>query len=118
MLTRRTATVTISAPAASCAWAMTAKDEYLPVPTISRDVNVRPAMTSGSGVAMGLVLLSETPPGLATTDEVDDLDLVALADHGRVEHRTPHNDEVVLDRDATGVDRQHREQGRNGHRTV
>jgi hypothetical protein len=44
MLTRRTATVIISAPEASCAWTMTAGDEYLPVPTISRDVNVLSAM--------------------------------------------------------------------------
>ena len=40
MFTRRTATVTISAPDASCACAMTGVDGYLPVPTISRDVNV------------------------------------------------------------------------------
>jgi hypothetical protein len=33
---------------------MTAKDEYLPVPTINREVNERPAMTSGSWLAMGL----------------------------------------------------------------
>ena len=44
MFTRRTATVTMSAPDASCARCMTANDEYLPVPTIRRDANSRPAM--------------------------------------------------------------------------
>src|SRR5687767_5608575 len=43
MLTRRTATVTISAPDASTAAAFWAKSLYLPVPTISRDLKVRPA---------------------------------------------------------------------------
>ena len=41
--TRRTATVTISAPDASSAAAFCAKSLYLPVPTISREVKVRPA---------------------------------------------------------------------------
>jgi hypothetical protein len=43
MLTRRTATVTISAPDASTAAAFCSKLLYLPVPTISREVKVRPA---------------------------------------------------------------------------
>jgi hypothetical protein len=42
-LTRRTATVTISAPEASTAAAFCSKFLYLPVPTISREVKVRPA---------------------------------------------------------------------------
>ncbi len=43
MFTRRTATVTISAPDASSAAAFCAKLLYLPVPTMRRDVKVRPA---------------------------------------------------------------------------
>ena len=43
----RTATVTIWVPDAACARAMTACDGYLPLPTISRDENVRPAMVNG-----------------------------------------------------------------------
>jgi hypothetical protein len=35
----------MSAPEAVCAWAMTVFDGYFPVPTISRDLNVLPAMT-------------------------------------------------------------------------
>src|SRR5687767_5242779 len=50
MFTRRTATVTMSAPDASCARAMTGCDGYLPVPMISRDWNVRPAITNGESV--------------------------------------------------------------------
>ena len=67
MFTRRTATVTISAPEASCACIITACDGYLPVPMIRREVNVRPAIVSGS-------------MRLSATDEVDDLDLVAVVD--------------------------------------
>src|SRR5438552_5120582 len=43
MLTRRTATVTISAPEAATAAAFSSKLLYLPVPTISREVKRRPA---------------------------------------------------------------------------
>ena len=48
MFTRRTATVIMSAPEASCACTITAGDEYLPVPTISRDENVLSAMVNRS----------------------------------------------------------------------
>src|SRR5882724_11183212 len=48
--TRRTATVTMSAPDATCARAISAKLRYFPVPTISRDANARPAMTSWSDI--------------------------------------------------------------------
>src|SRR5947207_287056 len=65
MLTRRTATVTISAPEASCACTITALEGYLPVPTMRRDVKVRPARTKAS-------------IALASTHEVHDLDLVAV----------------------------------------
>ena len=68
MFTRRTATVTMSAPEASCACAITACDGYLPVPTISRDVNVRPAIDEGG----------PDHRRLPAADEVDDLDLVAV----------------------------------------
>jgi len=40
MFTRRTATVIISAPEASCACTMMAGDEYLPVPPMRREENV------------------------------------------------------------------------------
>src|SRR5690242_12075098 len=46
--TRRTATVTISAPLASIARAVSWPDLYLPVPTIKRERNERPAITNES----------------------------------------------------------------------
>ena len=47
MFTRRTATVTMSAPDSACAFAMTANDGYLPEPTIRRDWTGRPARPHG-----------------------------------------------------------------------
>ena len=52
MLTRRTATVTISAPDASTAAAFCSKLLYLPVPTMSRDWKVRPATDQLSSPAI------------------------------------------------------------------
>src|SRR5215212_9768672 len=46
--TRRTATVTISAPEARCAAFISAKLRYFPVPTISRDEKTRPATSKVS----------------------------------------------------------------------
>src|SRR5262245_6144630 len=96
MFTRRTATVIMSAPDASCAWTMTAGEEYLPVPTMSREANVLPAMTRLS-VGIFLVLLT-------ASDEVDDLNLIALADLREIEDRALEHHEIVFDRHATGVD--------------
>ena len=47
MLTRRTATVTISAPLSSTALRVSAKSLYLPVPTMRRDLKVLPASLKG-----------------------------------------------------------------------
>src|SRR5881392_878814 len=80
MFTRRTASVTMSAPDAACACVMTACDEYLPVPTMSRDTKVRPAMVKGESV-MAKVYLED----LATAHEVDDFHGVAVADQRRRE---------------------------------
>src|SRR5581483_10245483 len=91
MFTRRTATVMTSAPDASCAFTMTAGDEYLPVPTKSRDLKVRPAMVK---VSMGS----------SAADEIDDLDLIAIVDGGRVVGGALDDDQVVLDRDAPRID--------------
>src|SRR5258705_801206 len=97
MFTRRTATVTMSAPDAACACAITACDEYLPVPTMSRDVKVRPAMVNG-------VSVMSRPLNSAATHEIDDLDAVAVADERRRERGAPDDHEVVLHRDAPRVD--------------
>src|SRR3954469_18389303 len=92
MFTRRTATVIISVPDASCAWIMTAGDEYLPVPTNSRDVNVFPAIVRRSALA-----ISPLPSALVlpATHKVHDLDLVAFAHHRRAERVAFQDGEIV-----------------------
>src|SRR5262245_58859923 len=59
MFTRRTATVTISAPDASTARRVSANEAYFPVPTMSRERYSRPASTKGSGDASCMV---QPPP--------------------------------------------------------
>src|SRR3954469_25094283 len=88
--TRRTATVTISAPDASIARAVSSKSLYLPVPTRRRERKRLPATSKASSPAvwvdcgwmefMRLVLDCST-----AADEVHDLKAVAVHDLGRVE---------------------------------
>src|SRR6185295_3402500 len=97
MLTRRTATVTISAPDASTAAAFSPRLLYLPVPTISRELNVRPATVQRS---------DETDCGAFTSapaDEMDDLEGVPFRHPNLAESRARHDREVALDRDLPGV---------------
>src|SRR4051812_9534638 len=101
----------MSAPEAACAWAITAWDEYLPVPTMRREANVRPAMTNGSlvgPVCMGA--FTGEAWRSAAADEVHDLDLVALVDDGRVVGDLLDDELVALDGDAASVDRELLEQ--------
>src|SRR5579859_7085950 len=56
-LTRRTATVTISAPEAAWARAISWKLRYLPVPTIRRDLKARPAITRSSDIGVSTKIL-------------------------------------------------------------
>src|SRR5689334_10487825 len=107
MFTRRTATVTISAPDASCARTITGYDGYLPVPTMRREVKVRSAMTSGSITGISL----------AAADEVHDLHFVPFLDARGVVSSALDDDLVVLDSDAARIDAQLREQGGDGERT-
>src|SRR3954468_18983642 len=102
MFTRRTATVTTSAPEASCAACMIWCDGYLPVPMSSREVNSRPAINK---VSMIDSRLPDSP-----ADEVHDFDLIAFGD-GRVRIAvTLEDDEIVLDGDTTRIDLQRDEQ--------
>jgi len=68
-LTRRTATVTISAPLASMAARVSSKSLYLPVPTSSREVKRRPATSKVSSVSMSsaIALLMVQPPPMKCT---------------------------------------------------
>src|SRR3954468_15782451 len=110
MLTRRTATVTMSAPDASWACCMTANDEYFPVPTISRDLNSRPAMTSAS-------FISFTPTATPTAYEIDDFNLVAVLHVGAVVERALDHREVVFHGYAARVHAQLHQQCGQGQRT-
>src|SRR5439155_26381832 len=105
MFTRRTATVTISAPDASIARRVSAKDAYLPVPTISRERYSRPASTKGS-------FMSPSP------DEMDDLDPVALAERGERILGAWHHGAVHLDRDATRPEPERRDEIGDGRLRV
>src|SRR3954470_20740749 len=86
ILTRRTATVTISAPDASTAAAFCSNDLYLPVPTISREPKLRPATAPSSAM------------NSTSAHESDDLEIVAILDLHLREGRSRHDLEVALDR--------------------
>src|SRR5690242_4140670 len=102
MFTRRTATVTMSAPDASCARRITVKDEYFPVPTMSRDRNSRPAITRVSSIVGSRAL--------SATDEVHDLHLIPVANLGRVVLCALDDVEIMFHGDAARVDAEMLEQ--------
>src|SRR5262245_28291795 len=100
MFTRRTATVIISAPDASCALTITAGDEYLPVPTMRREENDLPAIISGSirfshlrcrdRRSINRSSMFKSPHRRfqsPSTNEVHNLDLITIPDLGRLEGR-------------------------------
>src|SRR5271168_1666209 len=79
-LTRRTATVTISAPLASRARAVSWKDLYFPVPTIRRERKERPAIINESdmqvlylkrGVGSSICATKEGSKGYGDTSSWD-----------------------------------------------
>src|SRR5688572_9150050 len=105
MFTRRTATVTISAPDAACAWAITGNDGYFPVPTMRRDSKVRPAMTKGVSV-----MVSWCSVVLPAPDEVDDFNTVAVLNDRRLERVALEDPRVVLHRHTAWIDRETVEQ--------
>src|SRR6266550_6100355 len=105
--TRRTATVTISAPDASMASIICAFDAYLPVPTMRRERNSRPAITNGCG-SVTVAGEGKTARSLAISAsayEVDDFECVVLGKWKRREGGTiTQNDGVVLDNDDAGIE--------------
>src|SRR6478735_8312028 len=90
MFTRRTATVTISAPDASTAAAFSWRLLYLPVPTISREVKVRPATVQLSEFSDCRAFTS------AASDEMDDFIIVAVRDLHSAQRRARNDLEVAL----------------------
>src|SRR5262245_12992117 len=93
MLTRRTATVTISAPEASTAAAFCSKLLYFPVPTMRREVKRRPATSQPSCPS-------------AAADKGDDFIFVAIFHLHSAERRARHDLEIALDRHLGGLEPQ------------
>src|SRR5688572_16286896 len=106
MFTRLTATVTISAPDAVCACAITAFEGYLPVPTMSRERNVRPAMTKEVSAVKSQIPNPKAREArlLASADEVHDLHGIAFAHDDIREGVALEDGQVVLNGDTAGVD--------------
>src|SRR5881296_3303986 len=93
MLTRRTATVTTSAPDASMAFWVSTKSLYLPVPTQSRERNSMPAIVNRSSFMTCV---------LPATDEPDDFHAVAVGQRCSRERLPVHDLEVPLHGDSFG----------------
>src|SRR5215203_3634330 len=109
--TRRTATVTTSAPDASIARIMSAFEAYLPVPTIRREWNSFPPMMRGATSRA----FSIATPISAATDKVDDLQYIALVQVERsigipISQDCP----VVLYHYEAGVDSERAQEARDG----
>src|SRR2546423_12943623 len=109
---RRTATVTTSAPDVSMASIICAFEAYLPVPTIRRERNSRPATANGCGsVIVAGEIRSACATVSASSDEVDDLEVVARCKLNHGERRTvAQNGSVALDDDCPRVELQGREE--------
>src|SRR6266702_2365057 len=88
MLTRRTATVTTSAPEASIAFWVSTKSLYLPVPTHRRDRNSTPAMVN----------LSSFMRLLASADKPDDLDSISISKSRPFKCAAVYNIQIHLNR--------------------
>src|SRR5690348_10396796 len=92
--TRRSATVTISAPLAAIAARVSSRFLYLPVPTMIREVKVRLP-------SVQLSLISGMGGTLASSDKRDQLDAVAGGEHRRAVLCARHDLAVALDGNAT-----------------
>src|SRR5690348_9730345 len=108
--TRRTATVTISAPEASMARTMVSLSRYFPVPTIRRDWNVRPPILKGVSRSVSTaVVIASTP-----SDEVHQLDRIPFGDGHAGETGASHDGAVVLHHHDPRIELERREQLEEG----
>src|SRR5712692_4208673 len=118
--TRRTVTGTSSAPDASWASFMTWKLGYLPVPTMRREWNSRPARIRGSPLMLPMVARTAASGGftpLAAPHEGHDLEPVAMVQAQRGVLGAGNDAQVVLHRHPRPVQReltQHVGDGRAG----
>src|SRR5579859_7359561 len=115
MFTRRTATVTISAPLASTAARVSAKSRYLPVPTISRDLKVRPANSNASS----FIKLSAAKRArlcdarLSAADKIHHLDRITRTQHNVIPFGLGNDGKVNLDRHSPAFEAEFLDQRRN-----
>src|SRR5215510_8529547 len=101
---RRSATVTISAPAASAQARFCSKEAYLPVPMIRRERNAR-APSLKPSASLPSIQASSAP-----SHRLQDLDPVAAAEGVGREARARHDVPVHRHRDAPAVDAEAHEQ--------
>src|SRR5882672_2993535 len=98
--TRRTATVTTSAPDAAIACVIVSLSRYFPVPTIKRERNVRPPMVNGVSFRTSSAVVM----GSAASHEMHELDGVPRGDVHRRECRPAHDRPIVFHDDGPRVE--------------
>src|SRR5881275_789411 len=109
--TRRTATVTISAPDASMARTIVSLSRYLPVPTMRREWKVRPPMVNGVSRSVSTAVAIGSPP----SHEMHQLDRVPRS-YSDLAQRGPADDgAVVLHHDGARVELERSEQLEQRH---
>src|SRR5262245_30752131 len=96
MFTRRTATVTTSAPDTSMAFFVSTKSLYLPVPTHSRDLNSRPAITNRSLCMVKPFPLSGDFCRCSAPDEAQDLHTVPFLETPKLKLLAVKNFQIQL----------------------
>src|SRR5258708_39945554 len=90
--TRRTATVTTSAPDASSARIISSCERYLPVPTSRREWNTRPPMVRGTSFTTSRAVVIGSP----SSYEMHQLDGIARGDAHLAQRRPAHDAAVFL----------------------
>src|SRR6266851_4054710 len=104
--TRRTATVTTSAPDASSARIISSCERYLPVPTSRREWNTRPPMVRGMSFTTSRAVVIGSP----SSYEMHQLDGIARGDAHVAQRRPAHDAAVVLHHHGTRVEFQCRQE--------
>src|SRR5258708_17844955 len=102
--TRRTATVTTSAPDASSARIISSCERYLPVPTSRREWNTRPPMVRGTSFTTSRAVVIGSP----SSYEMHQLDGIARGDAHLAQRRPAHDAAVVVPPPPTPVAVHHR----------
>src|SRR5689334_3226759 len=110
ILTRRTATVTTSAPDTSIALRVSAKSLYLPVPTQSRDLNSRPAIINRSSYMRASCSHGINGGERSAADEAQDFHSISVVETSPLEVLPIQDFQIQLDGNPLGLDLQLTEQ--------